>query len=88
MYNDDFISPCANTQLINQELEELIYCIGSLVTIITNKPISCVTLFLIIQKSPALKNSLVEMSDTTWFSIVEYMAHRYPSLNKSKKIKK
>jgi hypothetical protein len=88
MYNDDFISPCANTHLINQELEDLINCFGSLVTIATNKPISCVTFFLILQKSPELQKALVEMSDTSWFSIVEYMAYRYPSLNKSKKIKK
>ena len=88
MYNDDFISPCANTFLINQELEDLIYKFGSLVTIVSNKPISCVTLFLTIQKHPPLQNALVEMSETSWYSIVEYMAYRYPSLNKSKKIKK
>jgi hypothetical protein len=88
MYNDDFVSPCANTFLINQELEDLINKFGSLVTIVTNKPISCVTLFLTIQKHQQLQNALVEMSETSWYSIVEYMAYRYPSLNKSKKIKK
>ena len=88
MYNDDFISPCANTFLINQELEDLINKIGSLVTIVSNKPISCVTLFLTIQKHPQLQNALIEMSETSWYSIIEYMAYRYPSLNKSKKIKK
>lgn len=88
MFNDDFISPCANTQLVNQELEDTINKFGSLVTLLTNKPISCVTMFIMIQKHPELRNSLVEMSETSWYSIVEYMAHRYPVLNKSKKIKK
>ena len=88
MYTDDFVSPCAHTHLINQELEDLINKFGSLVTIVTNKPISCVTFFINIQKHPELREILEEMSETSWYSIVEYMAYRYPALNKSKKIKK
>ena len=88
MFNDEFIFPCANTQIVTQELEDLINKFGSLITLITNKPVSCVTMFIVIQKNPELKKSLVELSETSWYSIVEYMAYRYPVLNKSKKIKK
>lgn len=88
MQHNDFVSPGANIYVVNQELEDLINKFGSLMTLATNKPISCVTLFLIIQKNPQLQNILVEESETSWYSIVEYMAYRYPSLNKSKKIKK
>jgi hypothetical protein len=86
--NDDFIYPCANTHLINQELEETINKFGSFITIMTNKPVSCVTMFIIIQKYPELRDVLVTLTETTWYSVVEYMAHRYPVLNKTKKIKK
>lgn len=88
MVKDDFIAPSANTHVTNQELEDLINKFGSLITLITNKPVSCVTMFIIIQKTPELKKFLIELSETSWFSIVEYMAYRYPVLNKSKKIKK
>lgn len=88
MINDDFTSPCANTHLINQELEEAVNKFGSLITIITNKPVSCVTMFIVLQKHPELKDILVEMSETSWYSVVEYLAYRYPVLNKTKKIKR
>lgn len=88
MSSNDLVSPCANTHIVNRELEEVINRFGSLITLATNKPISCVTFFIIIQKHPELKEALIELSETTWYSIVEYMAYRYPVLNKSKKIKK
>lgn len=88
MINDEFISPCPNTNIINQELEDTINKFGSFITLITNKPVSCVTLFLLINKYPSLKNVLLSLTDASWYSIVEYMAYRYPVLNKSKKIKK
>ncbi len=88
MFDENFVSPCANTHLINRELEELINKFGSFVTILTNKPLSSVTLFIHLQKNPQLLKALVDMSETSWFTIVEYMAYRYPALNKSKKIKK
>lgn len=74
--------------IINQdELTETINQFGSLLTILTNKPISCVTFFLIIQKNKDLKRVLLEMTDVSWYELVAYLAHRYPVLNKSKKIK-
>lgn len=88
MFDQDFVSPCANTHIINQELENTINKFGSFVTLILNKPISCVTLFILINKYPELRNILLKLTDTSWYSIVEYMAHRYPVLNKSKKIRK
>ena len=87
MLSDDFISPCANTHLIHQELEDCMNKFGSFITIMTNKPVSCVTMFLMIQKYPALRHVLVEMAETSWYSIVEYLAYRYPVLNKTKKIR-
>ena len=36
MFNDEFIFPCANTQIVTQELEDLINKFGSLITLITN----------------------------------------------------
>lgn len=88
MLHNDFISPCANTNIVNQELEDIINKFGSFITLVTNKPVSCVTLFLLINKHEQLKNILLMLTDASWYSIVEYMAHRYPVLNKSKKIKK
>lgn len=88
MINDDFTSPCANSFIVNQELEELVNKFGSFITLVTNKPVSCVTMFILINKYPELRNAMIDMSETTWYSLVEYMAHRYPVLNKSKKIKK
>ena len=88
MINQDFVSPCANTHIINEELEDIINKFGGFITLITNKPVSCVTLFLMINKHHQLKRMILELTDTSWYSIVEYMAYRYPVLNKSKKIKK
>lgn len=88
MFNEEFVSPCANTHLVNRELEDLVNKFGGFITLVTNKPVSCVTLFILIQKYPELKKALIDLSETTWYSIVEYMAYRYPVLNKSKKIKK
>jgi hypothetical protein len=88
MINDNFTSPCANSYIVDRELEELVNKFGSFITLVTNKPVSCVTMFILINKYPELRNSMIAMSETTWYSIVEYLAHRYPVLNKSKKIKK
>lgn len=88
MFDENLVSPCATTHIINQELEEIINKFGSFATIATNKPLSCVTLFSLIQKYPEMRRIIVDLSETSWYSIVEYMAYRYPALNKSKKIKK
>lgn len=87
MLPDEFINPDASELINDTELEELINKLGGFLTIVTNKPISCVTFFLLIQKNEKLRDVLVELADTSWYSIVEYLAHRYPVLNKSKKIK-
>lgn len=87
MIPENFVAPCASSTISFYELEETINKFGSLLTLITNKPISCVTMFILIQRSPELKRLLVDMTDNTWYSIVEYLAYRYPVLNKSKKIK-
>jgi ureidoglycolate hydrolase len=87
MIPDDFASPCANTHLINRELEETVNKFGSLITLFSNKPVSCVTMFIIIQKHPVLQQALIDLSETSWYDVVEYLAHRYPVLNKTKKIK-
>lgn len=87
MVVEEFVTPCASTTLGLEEMNEIINKFGSFVTIVTNKPISCVTLFLLIQKNPELKEILLELTDSSWYSVVEFMAHRYPILNKSKKIK-
>ena len=80
-------NPSAAEILNNKELEEIINQFGSLLSIIVNKHISCVTFFLFLLKNPELQSILVKVSDASWFEIVTYMAYRYPVLNKSKKIK-
>lgn len=87
MIPEDFVAPCANTQISREELEETVNKFGSFITLLTNKPVSCVTMFMLIQKNPELRQILIDLADTSWYSIVEYMAYRYPVLNKSKKIK-
>lgn len=71
----------------NREIEDVINKIGSLISIIMNKPISCITFFNILQKEPILQNIIIDMTDSSWYEIVSYMAYRWPVLNKSKKIK-
>ena len=87
MIQTEFINPDASEIIFDTELEDLVNKFGSLLTMMTNKPISCVTFFLLLQKNNDLKDVLVELSDTSWYDIVEYLAYRYPVLNKSKKIK-
>lgn len=87
MFENELINPSAIDVLNNKELEELINCFGSLMTMMTNKPISCVTFFLLLLKYPDVKDCLIELSDQEWYTIVSYLAYRYPILNKSKKIK-
>jgi hypothetical protein len=73
--------------ITRNELEETVNKFGSLISILSNKPISCVTFFVLIQKNKDLQKVLLELSDTSWYDMVQYLAHRYPVLNKSKKIK-
>jgi hypothetical protein len=87
MIPTEFTCPDASEIINNKELEEIINAYGSFLTIVSNKPISCVTMFMMIAKHPVLQKVLVEVSETTWYSLVEYLAYRYPILNKSKKIK-
>lgn len=87
MIPEQFIAPCALTSISHDELDEVINKFGSLITLLTNKPISCVTLFLLIQKHPEFRDILIDMGETSWYSIVEHLAWRYPVLNKSKKIR-
>lgn len=87
MSDNDFLNPSATDILNIQEMEEIINQYGSLLTIITNKPISCVTFFLILMKNEDLKEVLVELTSASYYDIVQYLAYRYPVLNKSKKIK-
>ncbi len=85
--SQEFYNPNGADILNNKELEEIINQFGSLITIITNKPISCVTFFLLVMKNEELKNVLLQLTSCSLYDIVEYMAWRYPVLNKSKKIK-
>lgn len=80
-------NPSAVDIINNAELEEIINQYGSLLMMITNKPISCVTFFLLIMKNEALKEILLELTSCSYYDIVDYLAWRYPVLNKSKKIK-
>ena len=73
--------------LNNSELEETVNKFGSWVSIITNKPISCISLFFLLRKDDDLRNLLLHLTDQSWYAIVEYMSYRWPVLNKSKKIK-
>jgi len=83
----EFVCPDASEIINMDELDEIINKYGSYLTIITNKPISSVTMFMMTAKTPALQQILVDLTELSWYSIVEYLAYRYPILNKSKKIK-
>lgn len=71
----------------NQEIEDVVNKVGALLSIIMNKPISCITFFTILQKETILQNIIIDMTDSSWYEVVSYMAYRWPVLNKSKKIK-
>ncbi len=83
----EFVHPSATEIINNKELEEIINCFGSFLSIITNKQISCVTFFMLIVKHPEIKQVLISLSDAEWIEVCQYLAYRYPLLNKSKKIK-
>lgn len=85
--NKEFIQPDASELLSLQEIDEIINKYGSFLTIVANKPISVVSMFMMIAKSKELQEVLVDMSNLSWYSLVEYMAYKYPLLNKTKKIK-
>lgn len=80
------IVPCPNEQLSILEMEDNINKFGSLMSLLTNKPISCVTLFSLLQKDEELKQILTSITDCNFYENVRYMAHRWLVLNKSKKI--
>jgi hypothetical protein len=84
---EEFAHPAAHQILNSKELEETVNCFGSFLTMVTNKPISCVTFFLALEKSPEIRTCIQQISDVSWFELVDYLAKRYPVLNKSKKIK-
>lgn len=86
MLNDDLLCPSALELINSKELEETVLKFGSLMSMMTNKPLSCVSFFVLILKHPELKNALLQISDAEWIDIVKFMAYRYPVLNKSKKI--
>ena len=84
---EEFAHPSASEILDTLELEETINQFGSFLTIVTNKPISCVTFFILLEKNAELKTCMQGMADVSWYELVDYLAKRYSVLNKSKKIK-
>lgn len=87
MLNEELSCPSALEILNNNELEEIVNKFGSLMSMMTNKQLSCITFFMTIIKHPELKNAILEISDAEWIDFVKFMAYKYPILNKSKKIK-
>lgn len=87
MFDNNLNTQSAIDIMSNKELEELVNCFGSLMSMISNKSISCVTFFILLMKYEEIRECLIELSDQEWYTIVSYMAYRYPILNKSKKIK-
>ena len=83
----DHTIPAPSEILNTIELEETINKFGSWLSIVVNKPISCVTLFSMLRKDEQLRSFLLDLTDQSWYVIVSYMSHRWPVLNKSKKIK-
>lgn len=84
---ESFTHPSASDILNSKELEETVNYFGSFLTMVTNKPISCVTYFIMLEKSPEIRACIESIADVTWYELVDYLAKRYPVLNKSKKIK-
>lgn len=87
MIIDEFIHPSATDILSHRELEEAINKFGSFFTMVSNKPISCVTYFILLDQSDEIKACIQHLTGVSWYEIVEYMSKRYAVLNKSKKIK-
>ena len=85
--NESFVQPDASEIINSQEIDEIINKLGSFIAITSNKPVSCVTMFLTIVKTPVLKDILEELTQSTWYEIVAHLGYRYPILTKSKKIK-
>lgn len=87
MLTYDHSVPSPNDIINEQELEEIMNKFGSFLSIVLNKPISSVTVFTLLRKDTHMRDVLLDISDQSWYSIVEYMSYRWPVLNKSKKIK-
>jgi putative flippase GtrA len=84
---DKFTHPSADQIINSQELNETVNRFGSFFTMLTDKPISCVTFFLLLEKTDEIKTCISTIADVSWYELVDYLSQRYTVLNKSKKIK-
>ncbi len=85
--DDSFTHPSADQIIDRRELEETVNNFGSFFTMVTNKPISSITYFILLEKNPEIRTCIEELSEVSWYELVDYLAKRYPVLNKSKKVK-
>lgn len=74
--------------LNSKEMDALINKCGSFVSMVLNKNISCVTLFMFLIENEVFRNSVLKIGSCSWYDLVQHMSYRYPILHKSKKIKK
>lgn len=85
--NDKFTHPSAEEIITSHEMDETINHFGSFFTMLADKPISCITFFLLLEKTDEIKSCISTIADVSWFELVDYLSQRYTVLNKSKKIK-
>lgn len=74
--------------IFNKELDEIIDKIGAFCSLLTNKSMSCVSVFSFLLENESIRDTLLEINQVSWYDLVSRMTYRYPILHKSKKIKK
>ncbi len=79
--------PTAFELIDREELDHQFRCLGGFLTTVYDKPVSCIHLYLTLEKSQNLRDIFIDMTNLSWFEIVEILSNKYPILHKSKKIK-
>ena len=72
--------------IYDEELESSILRYGSLISIISGKPVSVVYVFNYLLNNTLHREFLCKLADSEWVEVVNYFSKRYPILSKSKKI--
>lgn len=73
-------------QICENEMESFILQFGSMISMMSGKNASVVHVFNQLLQHPYLRDILCENLECDWFEVVDYFAHRYPILSKSKRI--
>lgn len=74
--------------LSNREFEEQTYLLATFLSLVyAKKQLSPVIFFITVYRSPMIKEMYMEMTNCSFFEIVQNLCQMFPIISKSKKIK-